>query len=121
MLAVGGWWHSRLIATGLPRHSYVPEAGVVSVTSMVHPGGRERLATVASIGFANGACSLLALASPLLHFPLGYSCHPSAEISLDHARITFDISWNALGNFFAVIQDGNAVAQPHHELYIMLN
>jgi len=71
MLAAGGRWHSRLLATGLPLHSYVPEAGVVIVTSMVHPGGREQIAMVASIGFANGACFLLALASPLLHFLLG--------------------------------------------------
>ena len=58
------------LATGLPRYSRVPDNDGGIVYKQILSDGRERLATVASTGYAGGACSLLALASPRYVGPL---------------------------------------------------
>src|SRR5580692_6680411 len=46
---------------------------------------------------------------------------PPAEIGLDHERIALDLGRRAFGDFLAEIQYRDAIADPHHQAYIVFD
>src|SRR4051812_32045185 len=103
----------------------LPPAGVRSPASalsvVVLPAPFAPISVTSSRSRTSRSIPFTALMPPYATSSALTSSKCASEIRLDHCGIALHVCWGAFRDFAAVIKNGDAVAQSHHKLHVVLD